>query len=491
MGRSEVRPGAFAIRNSKFAIPKRSSFIQQTLTNSKLNLNLNLSLSLTLILLFSVILRVAAALYLGDGVAELPGISDQLSYHSLALRVLEGHGFSFATDWWPATRAGEPTAHWSYLYTLYLAAVYWLFGPHPLAARLIQAVIAGALHPWLAWRIARRVFSARVGLVAAALTAIYAYFIYYAAALMTETFYILAILWALDLAMGISESANQRIGESASWQIGRWLLLGVALGVAALLRQVILLFVPFLFAWLCWTTRNTQHAIRNTQYVSRILCTLFVLVALILPWTIRNYHVFARFVLLNTNAGYAFFWANHPIYGTNFVAILPPDGPSYQELIPPELRHLDEAALDQALFREGLRFVVEDPIRYALLSLSRVKDYFKFWPSRQSSLISNIARVGSFGVCLPLMLYGLVKAKVEAKAEAKVKAKAPSISALTLALAFVSIYTAIHLLSWALIRYRLPVDAVLLLFAALAIADLTGRIWNGTQMTQMLADSRR
>jgi hypothetical protein len=33
-------------------------------------------------------------------------------------------------------------------------------------------------------------------------------------------------------------------------------------------------------------------------------------------------------------------------------------------------------------------------------------------------------------------------------------------------------YTLIHLLSWAQIRYRLPVDAVLLLFAAIAMADL-------------------
>jgi hypothetical protein len=34
------------------------------------------------------------------------------------------------------------------------------------------------------------------------------------------------------------------------------------------------------------------------------------------------------------------------------------------------------------------------------------------------------------------------------------------------------IYTAIHLLSWALIRYRLPVDAVLLPFAAVGLAQV-------------------
>jgi len=33
--------------------------------------------------------------------------------------------------------------------TLYLYVVYFIFGHHPLVARLIQAVVAGILMPWL------------------------------------------------------------------------------------------------------------------------------------------------------------------------------------------------------------------------------------------------------------------------------------------------------------------------------------------------------
>lgn len=98
----------------------------------------------------AVVLRLAAALALGDRVEVLPGTHDQVSYHTLALRVLDGHGFTFPTDWWPITRAGEPTAHWSFLYTLYLAGVYAVAGAHPLVARLVQAMAAGVLGPWLA-----------------------------------------------------------------------------------------------------------------------------------------------------------------------------------------------------------------------------------------------------------------------------------------------------------------------------------------------------
>ncbi|MFQ5614637.1 MAG: ArnT family glycosyltransferase, partial [Anaerolineae bacterium] len=345
---------------------------------------------------------------------------------------------------------------WSYLYTLYLAAVYGLAGYHPLVARLIQAVLAGLLMPWLVYRLGRRYFGRRAGLVAAGFVAVYAYFVYYAAALMTETFYITGILWTLDLAGGLGQ--DRRIQPSVfSLQP---FLFGLALAVTVLLRQVFLLFIPVLFAWLLWRAYHAQ-----TRPVLRMIGTLLIATAIltlaIAPWTARNYRVFGRFVLLNTNAGFAFFWANHPIHGYNFTPILPAGGPSYQDLIPPELLPLDEAALDQALLQRGLEFIRQDPGRYLMLSLSRAKDYFKFWPSPESSLVSNVARVFSFGLLWPLMAYGFIASL----------RRLYSSGAFILHL-FVLVYTAIHLLSWALIRYRLPVDAVLIVFASAALVDL-------------------
>ena len=47
---------------------------------------------------------------------------------------------------------------------------------------------------------------------------------------------------------------------------------------------------------------------------------------------------------------------------------------------------------------------------------------------------------------------------------------------------FMVIYTLIHLLSWALIRYRLPVDAILILFAALGLVELVTRYASGSHL---------
>jgi hypothetical protein len=41
---------------------------------------------------------------------------------------------------------------------------------------------------------------------------------------------------------------------------------------------------------------------------------------------------------------------------------------------------------------------------------------------------------------------------------------------------FIVIHTAIHLLSWPGLRYRLPVDAVLMVFAGVALLELARRL---------------
>jgi hypothetical protein len=251
-------------------------------------------------------------------------------------------------------------------------------------------------------------------------------------------------------------------------------MLGLAIGLAALLRQVTLLMVPVVAVWLIWARFDAARraAMDHEERVpmgpalkataGRLLVSMAVVAVLILPWTVRNYRAFGRFVLLNTNAGYAFYWANHPIHGTDFIPILPSE--TYRSLIPDELVALDEASLDAALLRRGLQFVVDDPVRYVKLSLSRARELFKFWPSPDSEALSNLVRVLSFGIWLPFILAGLVFGwGIVRRGDERGRAT-------LLLYAYVAAYTLVHLLSWALIRYRLPIDAILLVFAGLACA---------------------
>jgi 4-amino-4-deoxy-L-arabinose transferase-like glycosyltransferase len=410
-----------------------------------------------------------ASLYFGQSVTPMPGVADQISYHTLALRVIEGHGFSFGTGWWPATPANQPTAHWSYLYVLFLTAVYGTFGPWPVAARLVQGLVVGVLHPWLTFRIGSRLFGSRTGLVASAVVAVYAYFVYYAGALMTESFCILAALWSLDVAMRIEGAARESPDAPLR---GLWLQLGASLALAVMLRQAMLFLVPVVVGWAGWrvvAARRGEGAGSGAwrRALSGSTVSLLVLAAVILPWTIRNYRAFDRFVLLNTNAGFAFFWGNHPIHGWDFMPLFPGDGSRYGELIPDDLRSLNEGALDRALLKQGLQFVVDDPVRYLRLSVGRVVEYVKFWPTPESGTASNVARVLSFGVCLPFMVAGVILALAGTGTGGPQGDR--SLAGVGLVLAAASIYSLIHVLTWTLVRYRLPVDALLVPFAALAM----------------------
>src|SRR6266487_6491425 len=223
---------------------------------------------LILILAAAVLIRIPAALYMGDRVTVLPGIQDQVSYDALARSLLDGRGYSFTKNWYPFTAANTPTSHWSFLYPLYLAGVYAITGYHPLAARLLQGGLGGALLCFLVYKIGRRVVNEETGLVAAGLATVYGYFIYYNVALMTETFFIVLVLFSLYLSLELKEKPT----------LARWVLLGLALALAGLLRQTILLFAPFLLLWLFWELKKA--GVRR-WYVT---VPVVVIILMIAPW---------------------------------------------------------------------------------------------------------------------------------------------------------------------------------------------------------------
>jgi hypothetical protein len=423
-----------------------------------------------------VVLRVGVALYLGDIVDSPPLLTDQHSYHALAVRLLAGHGFSFPAGWYPFTPPATPTAHWSFLQSLYLAGVYALFGPHPLAARLVTAVLGGILLPWMVYRLTRRVFSGGTlnnwqltidncqlltvkwaPLSAAFIAAVYPYFVLYGATLMTETFFICALLWSLERTLALAGWLGP-VGAGRGGFLTAAVTLGLAWGVATLFRQSILPWVPVAALWVAWV--GWRRSVLG-RAVGGLAVALGILVLCVLPFTVRNYRVYGQFLLLNSNTGYALYSAQHPMHGTEFREF--DAAPLPAELLP---LGLNEAQWDRELLRRGIGFVVAEPGRYLLLSLSRVKDYFEFWPTPDTTLLHNVGRSLSFGILLPFAVVGVWLALRAKQGRGEV----------VFLLLFVGFYSLLHILTWAFPRYRLPVDAVLCVFAGRALGEIVGRI---------------
>jgi 4-amino-4-deoxy-L-arabinose transferase-like glycosyltransferase len=411
---------------------------------------------LLLILGLGLLPRLAAALYMGSQVQPVSGAFDQIFYHDLALNLLAGKGYVFTVPPWPFIQPGAPTAYYSFVYPLFLAAIYGLVGPQALVARIVQALISGLL-PWLVYLLVKRILAGsrspageRAGSVAlAAITAGYAYFALYSAALQTEALYLVLVAWALLLTL--------KLAERPTWQL--WLGWAAAVTLASLLRQVFMPVAGVLFLYVVVRARRRVK-------VWHVALGGALALALILPWTARNYRVYGQFLLLNSQYGQVLWNANHPDLGVHFVgdAMFP---------IPADLEGANEVELTNELLVRGIRLTAAEPWRFVRLSLSRAATLFEFWPSRQSAPISNIARVLSFGICLPFMAAGLVLSAREWRRW-------------LLLYLFIAAYVLIHVVSWAQIRYRLPVDLALIPFAALAVVRLASFLSRdrGTQTSE-------
>jgi hypothetical protein len=404
------------------------------------------------------------ALYYGNW---LPTNQDDLSYAALGLRLAEGHGFTFAQGWYPFTPPDTPTAHWSFLYTAFVAACFRLAGPQPVVVRIASALISGLLLPWSTFRLSRRLLPEmpQLPLLAAALSAGYAFFVLYAGRIMTESFYIIVLLVSLERALALAAALERpsRPADRRAWALS--LPLGASLGILILLRQVALFWTVALLAWLLFIglagAQSRRGWLRRSQLVGA--CGLIPLL-FVLPFTLRNFRVYGEFLLLNSNGGYAMYSAQHPLHGIDFQAFaaapLPDEIPQYS---------LNEAQWDRELMRRGIAFVVAEPGRYLRLSASRLLDFFEFWPT-QTTLLHNAGRLLSFTLFLPWFAGGIWLAARRAWRECR-SARAFCRRPEALAMLFILFYSLLHIFTWAMPRYRLPVDAVAVPFAALALAE--------------------
>jgi 4-amino-4-deoxy-L-arabinose transferase-like glycosyltransferase len=183
--------------------------------------------------------------------------------------------------------SGGPTAFRGPGYPLLLGGVYALTGDSVQAGRYVNAAL-GALAVLLLYLIALRVFSRRVGLVAAGLMAIYPPLAFLSLELYSEPLFIDLMLSAALAALVFGKDPRLR------WA----LLAGALVGLAALTRQNGALLIPIL-AWAMWLPPRRRAAALRAPVVAVIAAVL-----MIAPWTLRNYIVFNDFVPLSTGAGF-------------------------------------------------------------------------------------------------------------------------------------------------------------------------------------------
>ena len=181
-------------------------------------------------------------------------------YHQLAVEL--ANGGSFQTFDVP----------WGYAY--YLAPFYWLFGPTPLPALIVQALVNAAIPP-LVYFYAVRAFDRRVAAVATVLVAVLSFNTVYVSTESTDS-----LSTAMFMAMLLAYVHGRRVNRD------RWFVVaGILAGVAAQFRPNLVL-LPFVLAALNWLL-GPRTWVRVRQGAALALTAIVLLV----PWVVAQLRV--------------------------------------------------------------------------------------------------------------------------------------------------------------------------------------------------------
>ena len=263
-----------------------------------------------------------------------------------------------------------------------------------------------------------------------------------------------------------------------------WFLAGIVLGLSAITRPNILIFVPFVLLWIGWELWREN----KNRIIGSGLFFLLGIILIISPVTLRNWIVGKDLVFISSQGGINFFIGNNPESDgkTAFAApgMLPYDG--YKDniwLTSIKLaeqnvgRKLKPSEISNFWLRQGFDFVKTHPLKF--LQLLGKKLYF-FWNSyeiesnkdlyffaRWSSLLGLLLwdHVVSFpfGIICPLAIWGII---LNAKFCKKY----------FLIYAFIFSYMFSVILFFVTSRFRLPVIPFLIIFASFSIRWLAEKL---------------
>jgi len=331
-------------------------------------------------------LRLAFALFYWTGE---PLSHDEREYLALARSVATGGGFTYPGDEpspGTAQRFGRAPG-----YPAFLAALRVLEPQTtaPVRVKVAQSLV-GAAGVWLIGLIAARAAGPRAGAIAAAIAALYPPLVWMPAYVLSETVYsTIALAAALLLDRVADGEAHSRTAVAA----------GALIGIGILVRPAMVLFLPFVFAWLA---RRKNRGLK--------LATLVMAAALacVLPWTLRNARVYHRLVFVASEGGVTFWTGNHPLSrGEGDLAAnvaLKRAELEFRDAHP----GLTAEQLEPLYYRDAWRRIAADPLWW--LGLLARKAFYTVVPIGPSYTLHSAkyfaASAISYGLLLPFAIAG-------------------------------------------------------------------------------------
>jgi tetratricopeptide (TPR) repeat protein len=340
------------------------------------------------------------------------------------------------------------------LYAYFLALIYKVFGHNYFIPRLIQHII-GSFSCILVYILAKKIFTRKIAILSAILASTYWILIYFEGELLLDSLLVFFDLLLIILLLDASRNPG--------WK--RWITCGLVLGLSAITRPNILIFVPVVWLWMILLFGKSRKSKVVLGYI--IFFTLGTLL-IILPVTLRNYLVGKDFVLIASQGGVNFYIGNNQhADGMSATFFYQADWQSrdFEYLAQVAMgRELKPSEISNFYYRKGLEFILGQP---AFASKLFIKKIYMFWNAfevsnnqntyffkRYSSLI-QILPIG-FWLIGPLSLLGIGLSFGFKKRT-------------FLPVLFLFCYMISVILFFITDRYRLPLVPILIIFASYAV----------------------
>ncbi len=310
--------------------------------------------------------------------------ADDVQFHNLALSLADGEGF--------VNDQGKPTSFRAPGFPFFLAGLYAIAGEQPVVVYVVLGVL-GALSCVLTYGLARALVSEITARIAGLLASLYIGHIYFA------TTYISENLFVPCLALGVWFF----IRHLKEGTLGTLLGAGLILGWATLTRPFGLLLLPLLLFVLA--AREGRSG-RPGLLPGAVFGVSFL--AVIMPWTYRNYQVHGQVVLIASNGGSTFYGGNnHRVVSEwrqfgHWISTTELPQRDLIDAAPDEVSH------DRMEWKLGLDWLQENPGSIPLLLLFKAA---RMWwlPEFDPGQLYYVLRIAGYAPFFLLFVLGMVR----------------------------------------------------------------------------------
>ena len=204
-----------------------------------------------------------------------------------------GKYVALGRELWESGLVATRPFSYSPIYTYFMAVARGLFGDELYPVLLVQAVI-GSLSCLLIYRVASIWFGWRWALVAAGMACVYRSFVLYDVTLLSDS---------LGLALQLALLAVVCLPRPARWRIPA---AGLLIGLSMLQRPSNLLLLPLALGWLAIQEEGRRNLLRNAAVLAGT--TLLI----VLPVVVQNQRLTGSPGITASNPGYIFYSSNNP-----------------------------------------------------------------------------------------------------------------------------------------------------------------------------------